>query len=582
MLFNKLNVKAIILMLVSVAMAMAAAPKIVFVKSSTSAEVVTGDPNTEFRLVGAQYEFYILALNEDDSPCFDCNFNLALGDQTSKGITILSGNEVVNGRATVIIQSQRVYEKCDNADRSMCGKDTTAVLHVVGPNAALTSTEYTNLQFLEPPVPIPQFADIYDVHGVKPSEKNIEMNINGKDKNGNDYFNSNNLYLDGIADSLVVYYHRTFPNRLDSLMAIPHTIVVYWDEDEQDSTVFDSTEIRRGLICGSDIGIGARVNTNLDPEICANKISLSTYNKNRGFSKGVKTSGVGKITSWATFTKGREPNRVSVTQDYAAPVYDRVAPIIVAARAIAVNNSSGKVLLKLTFSEPVQKTDVGAQQGENVFSFFVNSENKHEFRESIDVAQGITYGNKFAIEQTFVYNQDREFPQAGDYIHFRAINGIGLIKDQSEYSNEGLDAIRSAAATLAGETSTTDWNIAPAYDSYVSDPSGREPSPWVLIEKMTSSSSTSGKSSSSAAASSNSKANSERPDFYVKMIGPFEFEIVMDESVPSLAKKYAVMDMKGQVLSIGELNDKNAYVKVPTRGAYVVKLGLSYQRVNIR
>ena len=66
------------------------------------------------------------------------------------------------------------------------------------------------------------------------------------------------------------------------------------------------------------------------------------------------------------------------------------------------------------------------------------------------------------------------------------------------------------------------------------------------------------------------------------MIGAFEFEIVLDESVPSLAKKYAVMDMKGQVLSVGELNDKNAYVKVPTRGAYVVKLGLRYRRVNIR
>ena len=56
----------------------------------------------------------------------------------------------------------------------------------------------------------------------------------------------------------------------------------------------------------------------------------------------------------------------------------------------------------------------------------------------------------------------------------------------------------------------------------------------------------------------------------------------MDESVPSIAKKYAVMDMKGQVLTIGELNDKNAYVKVPTRGAYIVKVGLGYRRINVR
>ena len=102
-----------------------------------------------------------------------------------------------------------------------------------------------------------------------------------------------------------------------------------------------------------------------------------------------------------------------------------------------------------------------------------------------------------------------------------------------------------------------------------------------------SSSSRNNKASSSSyndkkSSSSSKISDGEIPDFYVKMIGPFEFEIVLDESVPSLAKKYAVMDMKGQVLSVGELNDKNAYVKVPTRGAYVVKLGLSYRRINIR
>ncbi|MBR3072799.1 MAG: fibro-slime domain-containing protein [Fibrobacter sp.] len=104
--------------------------------------------------------------------------------------------------------------------------------------------------------------------------------------------------------------------------------------------------------------------------------------------------------------------------------------------------------------------------------------------------------------------------------------------------------------------------------------------------KPSSSSSTNAKTSSSsskAVSSSSAKtSNGEIPDFYVKMIGPFEFEIVMDESLPSLAKKYAVMDMKGQVLTVGELNDKNAYVKVPTRGAYIVKVGLGYRRINVR
>ena len=91
------------------------------------------------------------------------------------------------------------------------------------------------------------------------------------------------------------------------------------------------------------------------------------------------------------------------------------------------------------------------------------------------------------------------------------------------------------------------------------------------------------KSSSSKATSSSSR-NSEydAPTFYVRMTGAFEFEIVMDESLPSLAKQYAVMDMKGQVISIGELNEKGAHVKVPTSGAYIVRIGLGYRRVNVR
>jgi fibro-slime domain-containing protein len=104
--------------------------------------------------------------------------------------------------------------------------------------------------------------------------------------------------------------------------------------------------------------------------------------------------------------------------------------------------------------------------------------------------------------------------------------------------------------------------------------------------KPASSSSTKAKTSSSsskAVSSSSAKtSNDEIPDFYVRMTGAFEFEIVLDESAPSIAKKYAVMDIKGQVLSVGELNDKNAYVKVPTRGAYIVKVGLGYRRINVR
>ena len=87
---------------------------------------------------------------------------------------------------------------------------------------------------------------------------------------------------------------------------------------------------------------------------------------------------------------------------------------------------------------------------------------------------------------------------------------------------------------------------------------------------------------SSASSSNSNTSEYALPTFRVRMVAPFVFEIVMDEAVPSLAKQYAVMDMMGHVLSSGELNDGSALVTVPTRGAYVVRVGLGYQRVNVK
>ena len=105
-----------------------------------------------------------------------------------------------------------------------------------------------------------------------------------------------------------------------------------------------------------------------------------------------------------------------------------------------------------------------------------------------------------------------------------------------------------------------------------------------LQSKSVSSSSNKDIKSSSSKATSSSSRNSEydAPTFYVRMTGAFEFEIVMEEALPNIAKRYAVMDMKGQVLSVGELNEKGAHIKVPTSGAYIVKVGLGYRRINVK
>ena len=90
-------------------------------------------------------------------------------------------------------------------------------------------------------------------------------------------------------------------------------------------------------------------------------------------------------------------------------------------------------------------------------------------------------------------------------------------------------------------------------------------------------------SSSEAESSSSSRAfEYASPTFRVQMTAPFVFQIVMTDSAPYLAKQYAVMDMMGHVISVGELNEGSALVTVPTRGAYVVRVGLGYQRVNVK
>ena len=114
------------------------------------------------------------------------------------------------------------------------------------------------------------------------------------------------------------------------------------------------------------------------------------------------------------------------------------------------------------------------------------------------------------------------------------------------------------------------------------------------VSKDSKSSSSTGKDSKSSSSSKNSKSNSSSsasdsesedstaPSFRVKMVAPFEFDIVLNEDLPALAKQYAVMDMNGQVLSVGELTSADTRVKVPTSGSYVVKVGLGFRRVNVK
>ena len=413
-------------------------PRIVFVDTDSTYNIVSADPDNmkEPRLKGMTYYFYIVALNGDDSPCTECNFKLTRGSKTSSGVDVIGGAEVVNGRATIAVQSSKVYEKC--SEPSCLG---AATLHVIG-NGALVQATYGNLQFSEPPVPTPIFADIFDVHGETPA---TELNIRESE-----YFRMTQEYLDGIGDSVAVYYIRNFHK--DSL---PDKIAVFWENDK-DSVVYEHAEIVKGSVCGSA--------AKLPDTTCLNRITLGGGKK---FSKNVKTDGLGSLKSWATYTaRGKK-----VTSEYSTVVYDRIAPIIVSARAVTdTSGKNGNSRLKLVFSEEVAKT-AGAPEGDKVFSFYINSGNTPVYKDHIDL-NGVTLAQNIGREATLIYSQATGvFPQSGDYIHFRSLGEDGLITDQSEYASApGGDSLRPK------DDATFKWNVATGYNA-----KNRLPSPWVLI-----------------------------------------------------------------------------------------------------
>ncbi|WP_163437083.1 fibro-slime domain-containing protein [Fibrobacter succinogenes] len=70
--------------------------------------------------------------------------------------------------------------------------------------------------------------------------------------------------------------------------------------------------------------------------------------------------------------------------------------------------------------------------------------------------------------------------------------------------------------------------------------------------------------------------------FRVSMTGPLQFTIVMNESVASIKKNFAVMDLQGRIVQQGVINSTETTVPVLSSGTYVVKVGQELQRINVR
>ena len=417
-------------------------PKLVFVESETSTEPLGGDPVDVERFVGPVYTFYVLALAPSMTEpgkyeeCGErCNFPLTIGSTTSAGIALAAGDTLVlvNGRATVNIYSTKEYRVAGDGM-----PDNPATLSIVGPKPDLINALYSPLHFKKPPVPYPVFADIFDAHGKKST---TELNMKEP------YFDMGKEYLDGIADSLVIYYNRPFYNSPDSL---PNRIVVFWD-DGDDSVVVERDVFMSSMRCGSAAG--------LDDTLCLQRVSIDGVN----FSKDVKTMNPSaNLKSYARYS-----DRGKVKEDpFPGVIIDRVAPFIKAADVRQRDENTD--VMTLTLSEPVKLVDAG--MATTAFTVYLNSAANLKTPEQKFVVGVKSTTPTIGSDKVTLYytgSDDNPTPHTGDYIRFRTDSKIW-----SDTSNIAIlgDTLRPP------EDASYDWNSPTSYDATI-----RLPSAWTPV-----------------------------------------------------------------------------------------------------
>ncbi len=453
------------------------APRLVFANpDSTDAagNVITwspinppADPNVDengeeyFHWVSADVDFYLLVVDPSTNEiCKECYYALDfVGNSTSTGIvgsgqytyadgTTKDGNPVIGfneGVYLIRIRSNQEYA-------------TEAASMVIGsPDCPLISSPYTNMHFYKPPAPMPLIVDMFDVKGEPLGEMNIPT----------DFHIESAEYLDGKADSMAIIYDRAFhPDSIPTYICLkfeddrsrqkkinPYEMGISNNKKDTEmwcSTQFDSTAIRvaytkspdngRTLAFAIDSSFTADVKTLVNPE---DKIASFTVYKWKG--KEAKTF----------FEKG---------------LTDRMAPIIISARA--TNEGDGGMFdqVKIEVSEPVVVTD--ASKGKEAFSYYLNS--------AIDIAdplQRYIHVKSQASPQdrsatlTLRYNNsdpNSPTPHVGDYIRFRADTFMWT---------DTLNGAAAGADTLRQPTDADwHWNSPTNYNS-----TDRLPSPWVQV-----------------------------------------------------------------------------------------------------
>ena len=528
-------------------------PTIMFVDQVPATKTVTGmELNESGRYdelaVGVVYDYYLIAFKPDvngnitPTPCTtECEgLKVRKAEATSSKIESVNDEAVFkDGYASISVRALGEYRYNAEAEADHPAK-------IVVEFGGRTVT-YSPVYFRSLPIPLPVLADVFDVRGATPA-KGFDM--------ASAYFSKDQDYLDGIGDSIAVYYNRTLHQ--DSL---PEKLCVMWDSSSAESynpykEGFSTSSKETTVYCNALVSVDKKnANCSSKDGRCSNVITVGGLK----LSSDVKTSGVGKVYSYSQF---KDNDRDVVKQGFATTLTDRIAPIPLKAELFSMKNSKGESAgrdsLVLTLSEPVQlKTD---SKKKVALEFYLKATTDVKAIES-EIDPVLSEDGAFG-KVRYVYNSEDLAPSEGDYVRLKATADKVYWADLVDL---GKDTVRAATSY--------NWNSPTAYNE-----KDRLPSPWVAVVKAAAEPDSGKKQQDNPGAEGEEFAE---PSFRVRMVGPFQFAIVIKEPAKALKKDYMVMDLQGRVVAQGNIASVETVVPVLSKGSYVVKVGLGMRRVNL-
>ena len=423
------------------------------------------DGEEYFHWIGSDVDLYVLIVNPvNNEICKECQMPPVLVD-ASAGVSM--PNEAISlgdGAYVISIRSRKEY------------MDSTAYITISAAEdvKGLSLSSYSKMKFREPPVPYPQLADLFDVRGTTLGALNIPE----------PYYSSTREYLDGKADSIAIHFHRAFqPNAAGEFKdSLPFLICLDWDEDNDstynfrtmkafgkepaatDTVPFSKSSKDTAVACSYIIDSLAIYNSFMKRFESNGKKSDSvlSFLADSALSRKVKTAGVGKVLSFATF----EDRKKITKQHFDRSVTDRIAPVITNARLENVKGNDNVNRLTVTFSEPVIVPENVRKES---LTFFMNSATEAADRKFSSPKANTATGGAGSEKISMIYDKTKPqepTPRLGDFVRFRADSWLW-----SDTAN-----VVSEDVARAVSDSGMHWNSPTDYNS-----SSRLPSPWVTI-----------------------------------------------------------------------------------------------------